>query len=138
MDIALLAQSATNLLMPVLPYLLKPADHAAEEVAKRFGGAAWETAASLWAKLRPAADDKPALREAVEDAAAAPDDADAAAALRIQLKKLLTDQALAREIAEILERGASGAAVTASGRGVAIGSSVSGSTIVTGDRNRIR
>jgi len=69
-----------------------------------------------------------------------PLDADALAALRLQLKKLLAeDEALAQELVRLLEQTRpAGQTVIASGdRSVAIGGSVSGSMIVTGDRNKI-
>jgi hypothetical protein len=81
---------------------------------------------------------RPAALEAAQDAAAHPDDEDVLAALRLQLKKLLAeDQALAQELARLLPRsGPAGQTVIASGdRSVAIGGSVNGSVIVTGDQN---
>ena len=78
-----------------------------------------------------------AALEAVRDVAHTPDDEDAQAALRVQLKKLLAeDQTLTEEVTEWWQRAkAAGIMVTASGdRSVAIGGDVLGSTIVTGDR----
>jgi len=83
---------------------------------------------------------KPAALEAVQDAAERPDDEDALAALRLQLKKLLAeDEPLAKELARLLpQSGPAGQTVTASGsRSVAIGGNVSGSVIVTGDNNKV-
>lgn len=76
-----------------------------------------------------------------KDAAAAPQDEDAQAALRLQLKKLLAeDETLTAEVARLWEGAkAAGVTVTALGdRSVAVGGSVSGSVIVTGDRNMIQ
>ena len=95
---------------------------------------------TLWDKLRPKVETRPAALEAIQDAADHPDDEDALAALRLQLKKLLAeDEALAKELAHLLAQARpAGQTVTASGnRSVAIGGSVSGSVIVTGDRNKI-
>lgn len=131
----------TAFLAPFLPYLLKAGEKAAEEAGKKLGEAAWGRAKALWGKLRPKVESRPAAREAVQDLAAAPEDADAQAALRLQLKKLLTeDPALAAEITRLWQEAqAAGVAVIAGGtRSVAIGGSVTGSTIVTGDRNTVQ
>jgi len=139
-NIVELAQKIATFLMPLLPYLLKIGDKAAEEVGKKIGGEGWEQAKTLWEKLRPKVEAKPAALEAVQEAAAHPDDEDTLAALRLQLKKLLAeDQALAQELARLLEQSCpTGQTVIASGdRSVAIGGDVSGSMIVTGDKNKI-
>ena len=68
----------------------------------------------------------------------APDDEDAVAALRLQLRKLLEeDTRLAGDLAAIWQKAeaANVVQVTASGeRSVAVGGDVTGSTIVTGDQ----
>ena len=62
----------------------------------------WRT--NQWDKFWPKVEERPGAQEAVQDAAAAPDDADARAALRLLLKKLLTeDSFLATELARPLE-----------------------------------
>jgi len=91
-------------LAPYLPYLLKGVKLAGQEAAKKLGEKAaeggFEQAKALWDKLRPKVEARPAALEAAQDAAAHPDDADALAALRLQLKKLLAEaEALAQEIA---------------------------------------
>ncbi len=140
MDPQTLAQQIVPFLTPFLPYLLKVGEKAAEEAGKKLGGDAWERAKTLWGKLRPGVEAKPAAKEAAQDAAAAPDDADARAALRHQLKKLLAeDPTLAADLTRLWEEAQAAGVnvnVTAGGeRSVAIGGSVSGSTIITGDRN---
>ena len=126
----------TALLAPHLPYLLKLGDKATEEVAKKAGGEAWNTAKTLWAKLRPKVEEKPAALEAVKDVAAQPDDEEARIVLRRQLGKLLDQEPeLAREITQIMSGVQVGGnmSVAANGPGsVAIGGSVSGSTIYAG------
>jgi hypothetical protein len=131
-------------LAPFLPYLLKGLKLAGKEAAKALGEKAgeqgFEQAKTLWDKLRPKVEARPAALEAAQDAAAHPEDEDALAALRLQLKKLLAeDEALAQELARLLpQSGPAGQTVIASGdRSVAIGGNVSGSVIVTGDRNKI-
>lgn len=141
MDIVALTQAVTTTLIPVLPYLLKAGEKAAEESGKKIGGEAWEWAKELWTKLRPKVEAKPAALEAAQEVATTPDDKDAQAALRVQFKKLLAeDEALAREVTRWWEKArAAGITVTASGdRSVAIGDDVSGSNIITGDRNIVK
>jgi hypothetical protein len=141
MDIGALASSVTTALVPLLPYLLKAGEKAAEETGKAVAGQSWEWVQSLWAKLKPKVDAKPIALEAAQDVAQMPNNADAQGALRLQLYKLLTeDQSLAEEVSRWLEQGkAAGITVTASGeRSVAIGGDVKGSTIVTGDQNKVK
>src|SRR6185295_7294869 len=136
MDINALASSLTTALVPLLPYLLKAGEKAAEETGKAVAGQSWEWGKSLWSKLKPKVEAKPEALEAAQDIAQHPDDQDAQAAFRRQLRKLLTeDQSLAEEVGRLLDQGkAAGITVTASGeRSVAIGGDANGSTIVTGD-----
>ncbi len=140
MDIAMLAKDVAALLTPFLPYLLKAGERAAEETGKKLGGDAWEKAKALWGKLRAKVETRPAAQEAVQDVADHPDDEDAQAALRLQLRKILAeDEALAAEVARLWqETEAARVTVIASGeRSVAIGGDVHGSVIVTGDENTI-
>lgn len=141
MDIPALAQGITTFLAPFLPYLVKAGEKAAEETGKKLGAEAWEHAKTLWAKLRPKVEAKPAAQEAANDLAANPQDEDAQAALRLQLKKLLAeDTTLAGEVARVWEEAkAAGVTVIASGNSsVAIGGNVSGSAVITGDRNTVQ
>jgi hypothetical protein len=92
-------------------------------------------------KLKPKVEAKESALEAAQDVAQSPEDEDAQAALRVQLKKLLTeDQSLAEEVSQWLEQGkAAGINVFAAGdRSVAIGGNVDSSTIVTGDQNKVK
>jgi len=141
MDIGALASSVTAALVPLLPYLLKAGEKAAEETGKTVAGQSWEWAKSLWTKLKPKVEAKESALEAAQDVAQSPEDEDAQAALRVQLKKLLTeDQSLAEEVSHWLEQGkAAGINVFAAGdRSVAIGGNVNSSTIVTGDQNKVK
>ncbi len=142
MDPQLPAQ-LVQFLAPYLPYLLKGLKLAGQEAAKKLGEKAseqgFEQAKALWDKLRPKVEANPAALEAATDVAAHPNDEDALAALRLQLKKLLAeDESLAQELARLLEQTRpAGPNVIASGeRSVAIGGSVNGSVIVTGDKNK--
>ena len=141
MDIGALASSVTTALVPLLPYLLKAGEKAAEETGKAAANQSLEWGKSLWSKLKSKVEAKPAALEAAQDVAHAPENPDLQAALRVQLQKLLAeDQSLAEEVSRWLEQGkAAGITVTASGeRSTAIGGDVKGSTIVTGDGNRVK
>lgn len=141
MDIGALASSVTTALVPLLPYLLKAGQEVAEETGKAVAGQSWEWAKSVWTTLKPKVEAKGAALEAAQDVAQSPEDEDAQAAFRQQLKKLLTeDHSLAEEVSRWLEQGkAAGINVTAAGeRSVAIGGDVKGTTIVTGDRNKLK
>ncbi|NET26798.1 hypothetical protein [Okeania sp. SIO1I7] len=99
-DIATLAKFLT----PFLPFLLKAGEKATEEAGKFFGQDAWEQAKTLWKKLLPKVEAKPAAKEVIKDAADNPDDEDVQAALRVQLKKLLKeDSDLTNEIKRLME-----------------------------------
>jgi hypothetical protein len=105
-DIQTLAKEVVAFLAPFLPYLVMAGGEAAKEAGKKFGEAAWEQAKALWGKLRPKVEAKPAAQEAVQDAAAAPQDEDAQAALRLQLRKLLAeDETLAGEVTRLVQEG---------------------------------
>jgi hypothetical protein len=141
MDVTTLANDLALLLTPVLPYLLKAGEKAAEEAGKKLGSDMWDRTRAIWAKLRPMVEAKPAAREAVQDAAAAPNDEDIQAALRVQLKKLLAeDEGLAKGIARLWEEAKhAGAIVIAAGeRSVAIGRDVTGSSLIIGDQNVVK
>jgi len=136
MDIGALASSLTTALVPLLPYLLKAGEKAAEETGKIAAGQSWELTKSLWSKLKPKVEAKPTALEAAREAAQTPSDEDVQAALRVQLKKLLTeDQSLAAEVSRWLEQSKVARIVNASGnRSVATGGDVGGS-VVSGDKN---
>src|ERR1044072_1420972 len=105
MDIVALAGSVTTVLAPLLPYLLKAGEKAAEETGKTVAGQGWEWAKSLWTKLKPKVEAKPEALVAAQEVAQSPEDKDLQAVLRVQLKKLLTeDQSLAEEVGRWLEQ----------------------------------
>ena len=118
MDIGALASSVTTVLVPLLPYLLKAGEKAAEETGKTVAGQSWEWAKSLWTKLKPKVETNSAALVAAQDVAQAPGDEDLQVVLRVQLKKLLTEeQVLAEEVSRWLEQGkAAGINVSAAGR----------------------
>ena len=136
MDPQALAQVLTSVLAPVLPYLLKAGEKAAEEAGKRIAADTWEQAKALWARLRPKVEAKPAAQEAVLEVAANPQDDDALAVLRWQLRKILAeDPALAADLATLLPAPSGNVTVASGDRSVAIGGNASGNIIITGDQN---
>ena len=138
MDPTQLSQQIVQILAPALPFLLGLGGKAAEEVAKKLGAEAWEVAKALWAKLKPKVQANPAAQEAVQEAADHPEDADARAALRLQLRKLLAeDEALAYEVQQALEAPAVRQVIAQGARSVAICGSAINNLIVTGDGNKV-
>ncbi len=104
MDIALLVK----ILAPCLPFLMGLGQKAVEKGAEKLGEKGAEgmlpQARKIWEKLHPKVEVKAAAKEAAEDVAKSPDDADAVAALRRQLKKILEapeNAGLVKEIADI-------------------------------------
>ena len=143
MDFTVLATSLTTALLPLLPYLLKVGEGAATETGKSIAGKTLAWGQSLWAKLQPKVEARPAALEAAQDAALMPNNKDAQGALRLQLEKLLaSDQSFAEEVQRWLEEGkasgnitAGGNVVTASGdRSIAIGGNASNNTFNTNDQ----
>ncbi len=137
MDVATLAKDVVSFLAPFLPYLLKMGEKAAEEIGAKAGAEAWERAKALWGRLHPRIEAKPAAQEAVKDAAAAPQDEDAQATLRLQIRKILAeDETLAAEIAHLWEeKKAAGVTVN---RSVIIIGKASDNIIITGDGNQVQ
>ncbi len=135
MDLVQLTQHLTPYLIPLLPYLAKAGEGAAEEAGKSIAGAAWSKTKELWQRLQPKIEAKPAALEAVNDALRAPQDTDVQTVLRVQLKKLLDEDApLAQEITRLWEEAkAAGAPIIQSGeRNVNVGGANYGN-INTGD-----
>ncbi len=102
MDIPL--DDLMRFLTPLLPYLLRAGEKAAEEAGRRIAGDAWEGAKSIWGRMVPGLKRRPAAQEALQDALSSPQDEDAQAALRLQLKKLLAeDPALAADLVRLVQ-----------------------------------
>jgi hypothetical protein len=141
MDVSELAKQLAPILIQFLPYLVKAGGTVAEEAGKKLGGESWDKVKSLWGKLQPKVETKPAAQEAVQDVAQNPKDEDAQAALRQQIKKILgEDEALAREIEPMVKslQQANVTVVASGDRSVAVGGNVTGGTIITGDANSVR
>jgi hypothetical protein len=138
MDPIELATTLTPFLAPLLPHLLKASDSAADEAGKRMAGAAWDGAKALWTKITEHGALKNATIAAATESASSPTDPDLMAALRLHLRGTLeADSALAREAEDLWRKiEPSSATVIAAGvRSIAVGRSVHGSTLITGDQN---
>ncbi len=90
-DPALLAHQLTAFLAPHLPYLVAGGAEIAKGAAVGNAGASVphageKFAEQIWDKLRPKVEAKPAAQEAVADLVKTPNDADAQAALRQQIR----------------------------------------------------
>jgi hypothetical protein len=139
--LAPLATQIAAILAPFLPQLVKVGQAVAGGLSDQAEAHKGALAQAIWGRLFPKVNTTPAAHEAVHDAAQNPGDDDYQASLRVQLRKLLAhDPALARELQDILEQDASKDTVNVSAggdRSVAVGGSVQGSSIVTGDGNRL-
>ncbi len=144
-DIPAVAEAATNLLAPALPYLSSAAKAAAEEGAKALTSEVWQRARKVWAALGEAKESAADLERAAGLVTGMPGDEDAVVGLRAQLKMVLTkNQELAAEIADLVGGGdsyqatvhgdgaiAQGPGAAAAGRGgVAIAGNVGGNVTV--------
>jgi hypothetical protein len=81
----LITTLATSVVATLTPYLVK----AGEEFAKEAGKAAVNKIGTLYQFLSKRFKNHPSAKEALNDLKAKPDDKDAQAALRIQIKKVL-------------------------------------------------
>jgi hypothetical protein len=140
MDVALLAKDLAVFLTPFLPFLIKAGEKAVEAAGSKLGGDLWEHAKRLWGMLHPRVEDRPAAQEAVADVVNEPENEDAQAALRQQLKKVLTeDEGLAQQIAaQWAAAQAAGVKIVASGERAVAANNISNSTVVTGDQNTVQ
>lgn len=97
-SIAQLADSVVKTLQPLLPYFLQAA---AAEAGRRTAGAAWDTLASLWEKLRS----RGRVEEDAKYLVQHPDVPEALVSLRLTVRRALEeDPALAQEIAGLMAR----------------------------------
>jgi len=134
LDTAAMTQHLASFLAPLLPYLTGTKDKAGRE----FSADVWERATAMWSRLRPKIEARESAMEAAHDASQSPEDADALAAFRLQLKKLLAeDAALAKDLAGLIEplQSTSGQVERSGDRNVSVGGSSSHSWIITGNWN---
>lgn len=131
MDIAAL----TSFLAPLLPALLRPGQQALETLSGQIGAGAAEKVRALWARLGPKVAERPGAEEAAAKVAAGEERW--TGTLTLHLEELLdADPALKAEVAALFADAvaAAGTTVIAQGdRAVAVGRSVTNSTIITGD-----
>lgn len=137
MDLIPLAASVASALAPFIPYLVTAGERATEAAGEKLGAEAWERARELWARLRRPVEARPAAIQAAMDLATAPDDTDALAAFRLQVRKLLEeDPGLRAELGRALEsQGATQSVIAAGTRSIAIGGSVTGGNVNAGDQH---
>jgi predicted Rdx family selenoprotein len=137
-----LARTLSEGLKPVLPLLVTAGNTMSEMVTGRALTAVEQWAIKVWRRLRQGSTpESTAVQVAARDVVQRPDDLDAAAALRLQLRKLLeADPRLAEELAGLVEEGRrAGVLTVATGaRSVAVGGDMSDSVIVTGDDSTVR
>jgi hypothetical protein len=149
MDPKLLADAVTIFLAPAMPYLVAGGKEVVRTAGKKLSEEGLEIAKKLWGKLRPKVEATPQAQGAAADVAGDPEDADAQAALRRQIRKILeADPALASELDQLVKESkttnqaavyGSGAiaqgpgAVAAGAGGVAVGGSVQGDLLVGGE-----
>ncbi len=107
MEIIAISTAVASALIHALPHLTNSAGESAVKAAGgKLGEQAFELAKRLWQHLRPKIEASPAAMEAVKDAAADAEDPDNKEALRIALKKILTnDPALAELLSKLLDEG---------------------------------
>jgi hypothetical protein len=91
---------ATSVVATLAPYLVK----AGEEFAKEVGKTAVSKIETLYQFLNKRFKNHPSAKEALDDLKTKPDDEDAQAALRVQIKKLLkADPTLVKTIQQMLD-----------------------------------
>jgi hypothetical protein len=88
-----LAQKIGAFLLPLLPYLIKAGEKAAEEAGKKIGGEAWDKAKALWGKLGR----KERVQKAAETAVALPDNPAIQQGLETEIARALEEDAALRE-----------------------------------------
>ncbi len=139
-DITVLALQTTQFLTPFIPYLIKGGIEAAKSAAGKVGELSiekgWEKAQAMWSKF--VSHDE--IKKTAEIVAKHPDDADAQASLRLQIKlALAADETLAATLEKLLSEPGEKRTVTAQGnRSIAIGGNASNNIIITGDHNKAR
>lgn len=105
MEIAELAKQITMLLAPIMPDLQRVEGKASEEVSESLRSDSLKSVQELWQRLQPRLEGRPLAMGAVADLVSEPDNPDVQAAFRVQLKKILTDDAtFAAELAQVLEK----------------------------------
>jgi hypothetical protein len=140
LDPAAVAPEVAAALTPFLPILTGAANHVSEALGAQLGEGAVSWAGRVWARLtdnRLSGSNADELEAVAEQAAAAPDDPDALAAFRWQVRRRLeADSRLLADVKEMLAQVPP--AITSGDRAVAIGGTTTETTIITGDNNILR
>lgn len=97
-----LAQSVTNFLEPLFPYIITGTKKAAEEAVKKLGSEVWEKGKNLWDKF--SSHEQPELEEAARNMTFSSTDIEVKQAFTQEvLKTLQENSTLAEEIASMME-----------------------------------
>lgn len=108
LNAAVIAEKLVPMLLPLLPYLVKGVKMAgkkfAEALGQKSGEKAVEIAGDLWGKLNPKIEQKADAKKLVMEAADDPTQNYLPGALAYQLKEILEDEALRKEVILILEK----------------------------------
>ena len=104
MDWSQVALKAAAILAPLLPYLVKAGEKAAEEAGKKFGIVAWEKAVSLYETIRSKFKGDPYAEETLRRAAERPEAKGRSAALQdVLAEKAEEDPDFGNELARLAE-----------------------------------
>lgn len=125
------SSTASVIVALLAPYLSARASGAATQVLRK--DRAWETASELWNRLLGQSGGKVVIFEALNDLEQHPDDDDARAAMRFQLRKVMdADPELTGDLTRLVESAAStqDRDIEVSGRTATINVSVGGDVII--------
>jgi hypothetical protein len=104
MNIGVLAQNVTALVVPLMPYLTEAEEEAGEAFVQEIGMDGWDKAKTVWETLWPRVEGKEAAKKAVQQVLADPSNEDAVAVLRRQIRNLLAEDVFfAGEITVLVE-----------------------------------
>lgn len=102
-DTVTITQQLASALAPCLPYLTGRGEKAWLEISGKLDANAWNRARAIWERLYPKIKARESAMETLRDVSQSPEDADAQAAFRLQLKKpLAEDEALMNDLTELL------------------------------------
>jgi hypothetical protein len=138
-DISVLAQEVALFLTPLIPYLIKGGIEAGKAAAGKIGELAtekgWEKAQAMWGKLTRHEE----VKKAAETVSKLPEDTDAQAALRLQIKLAMkADAALVDVLEKLLAEATGNNTVKVGNRSVVIGGRANDNVIITGDHNKVK
>jgi len=104
MDWAQVATTAAALLTPLLPYLVKAGEKAAEEAGKKFGTTAWDTAKALYEAVRGKFTADTYAEETLKRAAEKPESEGRRAALaEVLAEKAEADQEFGKQLTQLTQ-----------------------------------